>query len=79
MRETRKRGRLTPEERIAYVEGDGQHCPYCGDGDISGGPFECESATVWQDVTCRVCHRTWQDLYHLVDVDDEFTYEEDPE
>jgi hypothetical protein len=59
-----KRGPLTPEERQKYIDDGGGSCPYCGDGDYYGDSFECESSTVWQNLTCLACHRTWQDVYN---------------
>ena len=54
---------ITPER---YVEKAGQFCPVCGSNQIEGGPFEADSSTAYQEVTCLDCDSGWNDIYNLV-------------
>lgn len=38
-------------------------CPNCGSGDISGGHFEGDGDTVWQNIICDDCDTTWVEYY----------------
>ncbi|MGH2510637.1 MAG: hypothetical protein ACRDHZ_24960, partial [Ktedonobacteraceae bacterium] len=57
-----------------YMESHATICPFCGDHDIGGGSFMCESAMAWQNVSCHVCGERWRDVYTLafVETEDEF-------
>ncbi len=61
---------LTPEAVRAYIERDGNGCPFCNDpdADISGGRFDSEADVVWQTITCT-CGAEWQDIYTLHAID----------
>ncbi len=77
MANTPKRGRLTTEEQQKYLDDDAQYCPYCHSDDLGYDKLNFESGSTWQDVTCLECNRIWQDVYKLVEVSDEFTFDEE--
>ena len=60
-------GPNTPElvDFVRYVREGGVRCPFCGSGTFEGGPFDCESGQVWQNLTCVDCDAQWQDVYRL--------------
>jgi len=60
---------LTDEAKAAYLV-NSDHCPYCGSVDITGGAFEYGCGSVWQTITCMDCDRSWDDVYHLVAIDE---------
>lgn len=51
-----------------YVKGGGVKCPKCGDGDIEGGPWECDAGRAWQQVGCQQCGLAWEDHYELTSI-----------
>jgi len=53
----------TDEEYLAY---GGNHCPACGDPDISGDEVTVDAGYAWQEVTCNACGAEWTDQYKLV-------------
>lgn len=61
--------KLTKEEKEFYIRGGGNHCPFCGSIDIEGGHSEADSGFFCQDVTCLSCHKEWQDIYTLTDIE----------
>ena len=69
---------MTEEERLPeniqkYVEGGGDHCPFCGRDTLSGGDRDMDGGIMSQEVTCESCGKEWQDLYKLYDI-----YVDDP-
>ncbi len=48
-----------------YVEGGGNHCPACENGDIKGGFVEVLTGEAWQHITCNNCKASWHDIYTL--------------
>jgi len=61
-------GTLNLEVREKYLRTRGVRCPFCGSERIEGGSFEGDGDTVWQDVECQACTRSWRDLYSLSDI-----------
>lgn len=61
---------LTKKQKEKYLKGEGGHCPYCGSGDIEGASWDYEGGYVYQDVTCLICEKAWQDSYTLTDVEE---------
>jgi len=52
-----------------YLKNSGQ-CPFCGSDDIVGDSYDYEGDTVTQEISCSSCHKTWNDIYKLVDVEE---------
>ena len=65
---TRCQETLNLEVREKYLRTRGERCPFCGSERIEGGSFEGDGDTVWQDVECQACTRSWQDVYSLSDI-----------
>lgn len=59
---------LTVEQKERYVKERSGHCPYCDEIDIAGGHIEVDGNSAWQNITCSVCNRTWDDIYTLTDI-----------
>jgi len=51
-----------------YVAKGGVACPFCGAPDIESGPLEADGPVATAAVECQKCHRTWTDVFRLVDV-----------
>jgi transcription elongation factor Elf1 len=60
---------LTTTQKKKYLKAD-QHCPYCNNEDIEGGPIDIDYKTAWQKITCNKCSREWYDIYKLVDIEE---------
>lgn len=60
---------LTPADAKAYVEGGAGSCPFCDSHSITGGSFDMQDNTVWQNVWCADCGGEWQDIYYLARID----------
>jgi formate dehydrogenase maturation protein FdhE len=41
-------------------------CPWCKSNDIVAGQIEGDYEQAWQQVHCRLCRKTWNDVYNLV-------------
>jgi formate dehydrogenase maturation protein FdhE len=52
-----------------YMETEGNVCPHCGSGDISGGNFEAEGLYVWRNVECDNCDTTWNENFKMTGID----------
>ena len=65
--------RITPEKQAEYINANGGMCPFCGSGDIEGGPVEIDGCEAWQNVSCHDCEEECQDLFKLQSVTTEFT------
>ena len=59
---------ITSEARYKYVHSGGLACPYCGSENISAGDTDTDIDGKRQYVECLVCHKTWTDIYKLVDM-----------
>jgi len=64
-------GILTREMAKKYVESAGTACPFCGCDDVEGGFVEVDSGGAWQRIVCNGCARVWNDVYKLVDAEDD--------
>ena len=51
-----------------YLDNDACECPFCGSGNIEGGPVEIDLGSAWQKVSCVDCEKEWSDLYTLTGV-----------
>lgn len=40
-------------------------CPWCGRGDLEGGPVDITGDKAVQTVGCLDCNAEWQDVYQL--------------
>jgi len=63
---------LTAKQRKDYVRGGAYRCPYCSSTDITADHFEGEGS--YQPVECKSCGRRWNDIYKLVDIEDDDDY-----
>jgi len=64
-------GALTEEQKRAYLEHWGCHCPFCGSQDLTVGDIDPDSlgdGGYRQFMHCDSCGKKWQDCYELVDV-----------
>ena len=66
---------LSASALASYLKDD-SHCPYCGSGHISGGEIDFVGGKVYQGITCKKCHREWEDEYTLTGIT-EFEPEEE--
>ena len=41
-------------------------CPVCQSQEITGGETNVDSDSAWQEVSCNLCHATWNDVYKLI-------------
>jgi transcription elongation factor Elf1 len=41
------------------------NCPKCNSDNISGGPFEADGSSAWQDIECEKCGFGWQEVYNF--------------
>lgn len=64
---------LTKKQKQAYLNHGANACPYCESTEITAGAFEVEGTHAWQPVECLnpQCGATWNDIYKLVDVEEE--------
>jgi transposase-like protein len=60
---------ISETARKAYMN-DPNHCPHCECEDVTGGPFQSDSKTAWQSVTCNNCNESWNDIYTLTDIEE---------
>jgi hypothetical protein len=62
--------RLTEEQKKEYMSKRGNHCPACGSKDIySIGDLESvETDTVWNEMSCVDCSKSWVEVYRLADI-----------
>jgi formate dehydrogenase maturation protein FdhE len=70
---------LTEEEKIEYIEGGFNYCPYCGSGDLEGGSVVIEENIASQRMTCSECNRKWYNSYVLIDIVEIPDEDPDPE
>jgi|SRR5688572_17744762 len=56
------------EAKAEYLSSGGIHCPFCHSFQIEGDSFECDSGVVLQEIRCLDCHRRWEDVYKLHDI-----------
>ena len=56
---------LTDEQRKAYIDAGGVHCPFCGSSDIEGGFVETDAGRATQPISCLTCDQHWTDEYVL--------------
>lgn len=54
-----------PMSQRRYVKCGGICCPFCGGGNIEGGPVEIDGGDAWQEITCADCEADWTDHYTL--------------
>jgi len=57
------------ERKRRYLDKKGSCCPFCESDAIEGGSFQADGDTVWQSVNCIECDATWDDVYHLKEVE----------
>ena len=60
---------MTPEQKKKYLESP-FHCPFCGSENIHADRFECSDGGAYQPVLCSSCHKKWNDIYTLTDVEE---------
>jgi len=60
---------MTEEQKKEYLQGGGNHCPYCKSDNLSTGEknFDDRYATV--NVVCDDCAKEWTDIYTMTDVE----------
>jgi transcription elongation factor Elf1 len=58
---------LTKEQIDKYLE-DSSVCPYCGDGDITGGSVDVDTGGAGQKISCNNCDKQWVDCYDLTGI-----------
>ncbi len=46
-----------------YLQEEGNRCPSCGSGNISGGNFGADCTYAWRPVTCKDCGGEWQEQF----------------
>ena len=63
--EAKRENKISEEAEREYIAASGQVCPFCGAHEISGGNIDIDGGTAWQEVSCDVCRREWQDSYTL--------------
>jgi hypothetical protein len=64
--------KLTDEQKRAYVQNGGNRCPFCTSYEIEGtGQVQTDAGYAWQPIKCLSCDEHWNDVYKLVDVDQE--------
>lgn len=61
---------LTNEQVQEYLSKSGSSCPYCGSLDMDGEKLDADGDSIVQLVTCKKCGKTWNDVYHLVGVEE---------
>ena len=61
---------LTQDMKQRYIDSGGNSCLFCGSKDIVGGHIEVEGNGAFQEVTCNHCHKRWNDIHQLVDVEE---------
>jgi len=66
---------LTEEQKRKYLNHDSV-CLYCGSYNIDAMGISIEDGQLWQHVECSDCHKSWRDIYRLVDVEEETEDEE---
>ena len=59
---------LTQRQINAHVRSGGLKCPYCGDEQTVGVDMNFEGGSIYQDMRCLVCDRTWSDAYRLANL-----------
>jgi len=59
---------LSKEQKEDYILTGGNQCLYCGSHNITALIFDGEGSR--QPVRCEDCHREWNDIYKLVDVEE---------
>ncbi|MEK6832639.1 MAG: hypothetical protein AABY32_01215 [Nanoarchaeota archaeon] len=62
---------ITDEVIEKYIKNDGKNCPYCGNENLIFGELELNSTynVVYRDVTCGNCHRKWNNIFTLTNID----------
>lgn len=61
---------LTHDQIEAYTRNSAV-CPWCGAAELVKHKASDTDDTVWRDVRCRACGRSWRDVYGLVGIDAE--------
>jgi hypothetical protein len=56
--------------REKYLKERGSTCPYCGSQDIDAGKLEADGDYAWCITTCNTCHKSWEDIFTLTDVNE---------
>ena len=54
-----------PVSQKTYLK-DNNKCPFCRSENIIGHSIELDSNSVWQEISCNDCDKTWKDVYKLV-------------
>lgn len=55
------------KNKEAYLSSPSK-CPYCDSEDIESGALDADGAVATAEVECNNCHKSWTDVYRLVDV-----------
>jgi hypothetical protein len=48
-----------------YVGKGGEHCPWCGSGDVESDSVDADGALAWANVQCGACKAEWTDQFNL--------------
>ena len=61
---------FTEEQKIEYIQKNGNCCPDCGINDVQTvGPIESDAGIAWQSCWCEHCGAEWSDEYKLVNIE----------
>ena len=63
---------LTKEQKQAYLDADGQVCPFCNSSQIEGGRIAIDRDRAELDVKCSDCGKYWTDIYKLVAIEEDW-------
>jgi len=61
---------LTKEQIKKYIESGYSECPYCREEDIQGSMVEIDGRSAFQEMSCLNCHKNWNDIYTLVNIEE---------
>jgi len=60
---------LSPQQRLAYLNGGKCCCPWCGSHQVEGnGEHDLDADWYENEVVCQDCGAGWRDLYAITDV-----------
>lgn len=58
------------KKKEAYIKSSYCKCPYCESENIEGAMVEVDSGSAYQPISCNDCHKTWEDVYNFVNVEE---------
>jgi len=68
---------LREDTKKKYLENPNE-CLFCGSENIHAMEVNGEYDTLWRDVICDDCKKTWSEIFKLVDIETEEKEEKDP-